>query len=89
MQSVVSQAMKGSTFQRSLIREITINHGNDLFMRRPVKELTFGGYVEPMMKELGELKGEELLPNNTFGLYYGVSLDIEVCHSNNQFLIVL
>lgn len=41
-------------------------------MKRTVGELTFKGRFEPMMEALAELKGEAILPNNTFGLFYGV-----------------
>lgn len=32
--------------------------------------MLFEGYEVPLLKHLGELKGEPLIPNNTFGLYY-------------------
>lgn len=66
--------MASSMFARSLVRDVTITFDKKLFMQRTVGELTFKGYFEPMMEELGNLKGETLLPNNTFGIYYGVRL---------------
>ncbi|ODN04815.1 Lysosome membrane protein 2 [Orchesella cincta] len=68
---VVRKAMTLSPFARSLIRDISVDHNKELFMHRTVAELTFTGYKEPLMKDLADLQGEELLPNNTFGIYYG------------------
>jgi len=45
--------------------------GETLFMTHTVREMLFQGYPEPVFKELGRLKGESILPNDTFGLAYG------------------
>ncbi|CAL8137067.1 unnamed protein product [Orchesella dallaii] len=68
---VVHKAISLSPFTRSLIRDISLDYNKDLFMHRTVAELTFTGYFDPLMKDLAELQGQELLPNNTFGIYYG------------------
>ncbi|XP_013790099.1 scavenger receptor class B member 1-like, partial [Limulus polyphemus] len=48
----------------------------ELFVKRLVRELLFDGYGVPLMKDLALLakpfiKIPQLLPNNTFGLFYG------------------
>jgi hypothetical protein len=45
-----------------------------LYVNVNVDEFLFGGYHVPFIKELEELSGEALLPNQTFGLYYNVRL---------------
>lgn len=44
-----------------------------LYFSRTVGELLFSGIYIPFAKDFSELKGEEVLPNNTFGLFYNVS----------------
>lgn len=64
---------------RFLIRDIANKHKSKLFMHKTVAELTFKGYKEPLMEELSSLQGgEELLPNNTFGIYYGVCSTVKL-----------
>jgi hypothetical protein len=48
------------------------------FIQRTVGQMLFGGYYIPFMRTLEELKGEPLLPNNTFGLYYGVGYTFKI-----------
>lgn len=42
------------------------------FIQKRVKEILFQGWEVPMVAELSEFLGQELMPNNTFGLFYGV-----------------
>lgn len=48
----------------------------DMYVQITVDEFLFGGYYVPLIAELSALRGETLMPNNTFGLYYGVSICI-------------
>lgn len=42
-----------------------------LYLHTTVGQLLFGGIPLPFMKDLAEMKGEDILPNHTFGLMYG------------------
>lgn len=72
-QSVISKAMSMGGFARSLIKGIVDDHAEELFVQKTVGELLFKGYDEPMIRELSEFQGEEIMPDNQFGFYYGVS----------------
>ncbi|OXA40564.1 lysosome membrane protein 2 [Folsomia candida] len=69
--SVISKAMSMGGFARSLIKGIVDDHAEELFVQKTVGELLFKGYDEPMIRELSEFQGEEIMPDNQFGFYYG------------------
>jgi len=48
------------------------DHEQKLFKKRTVGEFLFYGTHEPFIQEISDLKGEDIMPNNTFGIYYGV-----------------
>lgn len=58
---------------RTLAYPFTEKHKETLFLQRTVEEFLFKGYFQPTIAEIGEklMGGKQLLPNNTFGLYYG------------------
>ena len=47
-----------------------------LFITKPIRELLFEGYYEPMMAEIQYILGEEKLKDEKFGLYYPVSRNL-------------
>jgi len=73
------------TFARSILSEIFNDQYKDekLYVKRTVQQIVFGGYYVPFIKELSNLMGQSLLPNNTFGLYYGVGCKLVLSY---QFL---
>lgn len=63
-----------SNFAQSMIVAFAEKVGERAFMTRTVRELLFDGYVDPLVQKLYDIsKGKmpEILPNNTFGLFYG------------------
>lgn len=72
------KAASMSSIARSVILDTVAGHEENepLFVRKSVGELLFRGYFEPMISELSDLSGEEVMPNSTFGIYYGVSLKL-------------
>ncbi|ODN04769.1 Lysosome membrane protein 2 [Orchesella cincta] len=66
-----NKALKLDSFTRYVISETVAEHPEEqLYVNLEIGELTFKGKYLPFMKDLSELKGEEVLPDNTFGLYY-------------------
>ena len=53
-----------------------------VFVSKTIKELLFDGYYDGLIQDLSKLKGEDVLPNNTFGLYYGVSFKLSKSYLN-------
>jgi len=81
----VAKASKMTPARRYILSEILALHPKEgLYVNVTVDEFLFGGYYVPFMKELSEMSGEVLLPNNTFGLYYGVSVQIVIYIMYNQ-----
>jgi len=68
----VSRALKETSYARFLIRSIIEEHGETLFIRKSVDQLLFKGYYSEMISQLSMLSGEEVLPDNMVGVYYGV-----------------
>lgn len=66
--------MKKGTVARSLAFETMREDHEDepVFLRLTVREFLFEGYCVPFMKTMSDLSGEQLLVNNTFGLYFNV-----------------
>lgn len=73
---IQEKATNLSAFSRFLVREIFANNEERLFVQKSVKELLFEGYYQSTVEAMSDLSpGEELLPNNTFGFFYGVLRD--------------
>lgn len=70
---MMEKAMNLSMFAKFLVREICLNNEERLFVRKTVKEFMFDGYYQDSVEAMSDLSGgEALLPNNTFGFFYGV-----------------
>jgi hypothetical protein len=74
---------------RYIVNEILTDfEEEEIYVHCTVDEFLFGGYYVPFMAELSAMKGETLLPNNTFGLYYGrngsESLKYEIIAGNKD-----
>jgi len=54
-----------------------LEHDEKLFKKRTVGEFLFYGTYEPFIQEISDLKGEYIMPNNTFGVFFGVSKILE------------
>jgi hypothetical protein len=67
------KAAKLSTFLRSTMALYLEPFEERVFIQRTVDEMLFKGYYVDMMESVSGLLGYKLLPNDTFGLYYGVS----------------
>jgi len=57
-----------------LIRSAGEDHDEKLFKKRTVGEFLFYGTHEPFVQAISEMAGEDIMPNNTFGIFYGVSI---------------
>jgi hypothetical protein len=73
-QSVASAAALKGAVARYMVLETAKDLEEGLFKKRTVGEFLFHGTYEPLVAELSDLNKEELMPNNTFGIYYGVSI---------------
>jgi hypothetical protein len=64
----------GAGILRDIVHEYMEEHPGTVspFVTRRVRELLFDGYADGLLAELSIFKREKILPNNTFGLYYGV-----------------
>lgn len=56
---------------RSVLAEYLV--AEPIFVTKTVDEMLFKGYYVELMEHLSGLTGQTLMPNNTFGLQYGVS----------------
>lgn len=65
------RAARADLLQRSLIVEYI--QKEPAILTRTVDEMLFKGYHDEMMEKFSSFLGRKLLPNNTFGFYYGVS----------------
>lgn len=45
-----------------------------VFVQKTIDEMLFKGYYVDFMEDFAKFIGYKLLPNDTFGLYYGVSV---------------
>lgn len=43
------------------------------FVTKKVREMLFDGYKDEFVKFLSDIQKMTILPNNTFGFFYGVS----------------
>lgn len=75
-QVMVEKASGLSSIEKYVMREVFSNNGERLFINKTVGELLFDGYHQPSVAEVSELRGEELLPNNTFGIFYKVCQEV-------------
>ncbi len=68
--------MKKSTMSRMVAFEtMSDEHADEEgFKKLTVSEFLFDGYFVSFMKTISDISGEELLPDNTFGLYYKVHI---------------
>lgn len=63
------------TLYRYIVTDVLKEHPSlQLYLYTTVGEIMFQGIYLPFLKDLSEMRGdgEPILPNNTFGLYYGV-----------------
>jgi len=59
---------------RYIISAAAEDHGEKLFKKRTVGEFIFYGTHEPFVQTISKMTGEDIMPNNTFGIFYGVSI---------------
>ncbi|CAL8137071.1 unnamed protein product [Orchesella dallaii] len=66
-----NKALNLDQLTRYVISDVLAGYPEEqLYINLEIGELTFKGKYMPFMKDLSELKGEEVMPDNTFGLYY-------------------
>jgi len=70
-----------STFARSVLLMYIETFEEKVFLQRTVDEMLFKGYYVDMMESISGVLGYKLLPNDTFGFYYGVRMLI--CNNNS------
>jgi hypothetical protein len=64
---------KMGTLSRIVVLGIVSRYNESIFMTRPVRELLFGGFYHELIATFASITGESYMPNNTFGMLYGVS----------------
>lgn len=69
---MVHRAAKQSAFSRSMMLEFLADE--QVFVQKTIDEMLFKGYYVDFMEDFAKFIGYKLLPNDTFGLYYGVSV---------------
>lgn len=86
----MSKAASRAVLLRSMIMEYVAEFKQPLFLQRRVEEILFKGYHVPMMESLSGLLGYKLLPNDTFGIFYGVNRNIlyRLVHGDILFLLL-
>ncbi len=70
-QSAAHGASTKHVVARSLVAEYLASE--PIFVTKTVDEMLFKGYYVDMMHQLSSFSGYKILPNDTFGLQYGVS----------------
>ncbi|CAL8102958.1 unnamed protein product [Orchesella dallaii] len=68
---MVERGLNLSSLEKFVLREIFETNGERLFINKNVSELLFEGYYQPSVAEASGLANDTLLPNNTFGFFYG------------------
>ncbi|XP_035712600.1 lysosome membrane protein 2 [Folsomia candida] len=66
---MVHRAAKQSAFSRSMMLEFLADE--QVFVQKTIDEMLFKGYYVDFMEDFAKFIGYKLLPNDTFGLYYG------------------
>ncbi len=59
---------------RFMVNTYLMRFKEKAFLKRKVREILFEGYKVDMIDEVQKITGMKILPNSTFGLYYGVSV---------------
>ncbi|ODN03610.1 Lysosome membrane protein 2 [Orchesella cincta] len=68
---MVERGLNLSSLEKFVLREIFEVNGERLFISKTVSELLFKGHFQPSVAEASALANDTLLPNNTFGFFYG------------------
>lgn len=68
---MIHRAAKQNSFSRGVMLEYL--QDEKVFIQRTADEMLFKGYYVDFMDDFSSFLGYKLLPNDTFGLYYGVS----------------